>query len=60
MNWISVKDRLPEEGRIVMVNGGSAMRKEDGWVSGMEHPYFERLILWPVKHWAEFPHRPHD
>ena len=41
----------------VIVNGGTAMKKEDGcWYTGMEEPLFQRPIEWEVKGWMPLPY----
>ncbi len=53
--WISVKDRLPEENLMVIVDGGIAKHLDSGWYSltGIDHP--GRIIRWDVTHWQPIP-----
>jgi hypothetical protein len=59
MEWISVKDRLPEIGETVIVHGGIAYRIEDEWISqtGFANG---RPIMWPVTHWMPMPEPPQE
>lgn len=49
--WIPVGERLPEEGKIVLVAGGIAKYIDGRWWSGMEEPLYRREIIWEVTHW---------
>ncbi len=56
INWTRCMVEMPPLKKIVLVDGGTAMRvSENEWVSGMEDPYFERTIDWEVTHWADVP-----
>ena len=62
--WISVKDRLPEHYRAVIVHGGVAFydigRKK--WYTLMEMDGYgePREIMWTVTHWMPLPKPPED
>lgn len=70
MEWISVKDRLPEDGEdvlfVVRPNGGLFIRVgiySDGvWslLCGMWNDYrqFTSNTAWPVTHWMPLPELP--
>ena len=56
MQWVSGKDRLPEFGEEVFVEGGLAMLRGNGnWYSGMEEPRYTRVIEWKPRHWMPLP-----
>ena len=72
MNWISVKDQLPEEGetvlcyRKIIVSGWLCKnycpneKKRKGWHcdwSGIERSMFKRF---PVTHWMPLPNPPEE
>ncbi len=54
--WISVKDRLPEAGKIVIVEGGCGFHLSGLWYSivdsGKDNP---KPIQWTVTHWQHVP-----
>lgn len=55
-HWIPVTERLPEIGVPVLVAGGAAMRREDHWVTLMDHGTEElERIRWPITHWMPLP-----
>ena len=59
--WISVEDRLPDDCRVVIVEGGAAYYDEVGiWRTFLER--FEdgscRPIQWSVTHWMPLPEPP--
>lgn len=58
--WVRCSERLPEEGRTVLVDGGIARRIGSGWVTGMEEPMFTRWIQWDVTHWMPLPAAPKE
>lgn len=52
--WISVKDKLPEYGTTVIVDGGIAYRRiqdKGKWYTITSIPYPGKLIRWEVTHW---------
>jgi hypothetical protein len=54
MEWISVEDRLPEEGDVVLTfskNGGRAVRKFDNGQFG----YYD-----DITHWMPLPDPPNE
>lgn len=52
MKWISVEDRLPEVGVIVIIPGGAGYYTGDGWRSVVGEI---RNIDWKVKSWMPLP-----
>jgi hypothetical protein len=61
MKWISVEDRLPAFGEVVLVQGGVALLRGNGnWYTGMEEPLFTRIINWKVTHWRPLPEPPKE
>jgi hypothetical protein len=59
MEWISVRDHLPEQGRVeVLVTNGSAVAPA-WWVKGTFEAFCEagRRLKW-VTHWRRFPDPP--
>lgn len=56
--WISVAEKLPEQGKKVLVSGGVACMREGVWYTGMEEPLFQRPIQWKVTHWMPLPNPP--
>ncbi len=52
--WISVKDRLPEENRNVIIYGGLGRYSDGLWYS-MTGEDSNRLIQWEVTHWQPLP-----
>lgn len=61
MDWISVKDRLPEENKWII--GANIYRVEFGvWLGGKKGftlPHFNNLCL-EITHWMELPKPPKD
>ncbi len=56
--WISVKDRLPRNGKIVIVDGGIAQyTRGAGWMT-MTGYDSGSMIQWEVTHWQELPKLP--
>lgn len=55
MNWISVKDKLPEKGVIVIVSGGVAMYTDTGWYTLTGYDYPGKKIMWVVRNWMPIP-----
>lgn len=53
--WISVKDRLPNVGVIVIIPGGCGYRTGESWVSAIGE---FREINWSVTHWMPLPEPP--
>ena len=53
MEWISVNDRLPEEGIMVIVEGGIGRLEKGKWFSYTACRGIE--IQWIVKHWMPLP-----
>ena len=61
MEWISVEDRLPERGSMVLVYGGIAIYQGDNtWYSITAIDWPGRLISWNVKHWMPIPEPPKE
>jgi len=57
--WISVEERLPEDGGLVLVHGGCAYCKNGEWMSVMDEGYRRpQTILWTVTHWMPLPEPP--
>lgn len=56
--WQDAKTNPPELYKVVLVQGGTAMLRPRGWVTGMEEPMFECPILWEVTHWMDLPTPP--
>ena len=54
--WIPVSERLPEDGVPVIVHGGVAEFRFDGWWTYMECP--RRRIQWEVTAWQPLPAPP--
>ena len=56
--WISVKDRLPEEGEDVLTYRGSGYRVEA--LESVSRKYWENDIFcyYPVTHWMPLPQPP--
>ncbi len=68
MEWISIKDRLPEEVKLVLVSNNESKHKEDHWVccgqinySGGWFNQFQDSIsdiqIYPT-HWMPLPEPP--
>ncbi len=59
MEWISVHDRLPKEGRLeVLVSNGRAVAP-GWWVGGRFEDFCGRgLVLKWATHWGRFPAPP--
>ena len=56
--WIPVSERLPEESRLVIVEGGVASYLEGVWFT---HTRCEASIIqWEVTHWMPLPEPPED
>ena len=54
MEWVSVKDRLPEVGATVIIEGGCGYYIDGGlWRTRMEPG--NPLIQWKVTHWMPLP-----
>jgi hypothetical protein len=54
--WVSVEERLPEEGVSVIVDGGSAYLSSSGeWRTASGN---HREIQWKVTHWMPIPALP--
>ena len=58
MKWISVKDRLPEFGRVVIVDGGIAYYSGEMWYSLTGCA--ATPISWEVKDWMPLPPPPQE
>lgn len=58
MEWISVKDRLPDNSRTVLVSGGCAYYLDGNWYSRMDEG--DPIIEWIVGYWMELPKPPND
>ncbi len=57
--WISVKDELPAEEKVVIVEGGCAILRDGGWFTLMERGWREPMeIMWYVTHWMPLPSSP--
>ena len=56
--WISVKDRLPESNKLVIVSGGIARYNGMYWFS--ETSQADRRIEWEVTHWQPLPEPPEE
>jgi len=58
VDWIRVKDRLPDIDVTVLVDGGIAKWNGESWYSltGCEYP--GRPIHWEVTHWMPLPEPP--
>jgi len=56
--WISVEDRLPEDGRLVLVSGGVARLENGIWYSYTG--YTRQKIIWNVTHWQPLPEPPKE
>ena len=56
--WIPVGERLPEEGKIVLVHGGIAQLYGNTFftLTGIDFP--GKPITWPVTHWQPLPPAP--
>ena len=61
MEWISVQDRLPREGRLeVFVTNGHVVAPA-WWAPGKFEAFCEHgLVLKWVTHWSRFPAPPGD
>ena len=57
--WIPVSERLPEEGKLVIVDGGVAIREYGKWYSQTGDDTGRR-IEWPVTHWRPLPAPPKE
>lgn len=55
--WISVEERLPKLGEVVIVGGGLAFYDGELWFSAMHYSY-NREIQWKVTHWQPLPQPP--
>ena len=53
--WISVKDRLPEEKKMVLVNRKGVISVEFQCGCGWSYDYFTKF---PVTHWMPLPEAP--
>ena len=53
MNWITVKECLPEIGRLVIVEGGVATYEMGEWYSQTRQE--DVIISWTVTHWMPLP-----
>ena len=58
VEWISVKDRLPDSEMPVIVPGGLAVYRNGTWFTGMEEPLYKRPMQWDVTHWIPLPDKP--
>lgn len=64
MKWIACRDRMPEIGRIVLVDGGIAVfrrdpdRPEGKWFSLTAFDWPGSPIQWEVTHWMPLPDSP--
>jgi hypothetical protein len=55
MEWISVEDKMPEPGRLVIVEGGVAVFSKWGvWIT-MTDRDSGKPIQWDVTHWMPLP-----
>ena len=62
-NWISVADRLPEEGKDVLCAGSGGSQYVTSWVSDdkwvdRECSYHKKVFLTCVTHWQPLPELP--
>ena len=62
MEWISVKDRLPERLDVVIVQGGIAyyLPDEEAWMTITGERWPGRPIVWNVTHWMPLPEPPEE
>lgn len=59
MQWISVKDQLPSDDKMVIVPGGVGTYYRGYWYSNTG-PSSGRRISWTVTHWQSMPEPPAD
>lgn len=57
MEWISVKDRLPENDNMVIIWGGIGFYMNANWYT-LTGTSFPRKIEWEVTHWMPLPKPP--
>ena len=57
--WISVKDKLPKEEKVVIVHGGCAIIRNGSWFTLMDEGWRNpRPIMWTVTHYMPLPYPP--
>jgi hypothetical protein len=60
--WISVEDKMPPDGKLVIIKGGVGLHTEAGWYSTVDYGTYrpEKITGWEVTHWMPLPDPPRE